>query len=52
MTIAQEDPLLYEIFIFFNTVVWENLREIAPNTNYTKPIILKFKTFIYSGKVR
>ena len=41
--------MLFEIFYFFNTVVRIKLRAIVPNRNYFKPIILKFKIFIYNS---
>ena len=49
MLIAQEVQLLFDIFDFFNTVVQGKSRAIVHNTNYFKPFILKFKTFVYNS---
>ena len=46
MHIAQEVPVLFEIFYFLTQWYKTKLRAIVP-TNYFKPFILKFKTFIY-----
>ena len=48
MHIAQEDPILFEIFDL-TQLYSTKLRAIVPNTNYLKPIVLRFKTIIHNS---
>ena len=51
--IAQKDPMLFEIFDFFNTVGYRTkLCANVPKINYFAPIILKFKKFIYNSNTK
>ena len=49
--IIQESLLLFIIFDFFKEKRYRTkLRAIVSNTDYFKPITLKFKTIVYNGK--
>ena len=52
--IAQEVPMLLEIYGLINTMAQTKLLAIVPNMNCFKTVILKFKTFIYNsnGKIK
>ena len=50
MHIVKDVQMLFEILISLTVWYRTKLHAIVPNMNYFKPIILKFKIFIYNSE--